>query len=298
MERAAHIAIGVATAQEARFARTLCPTLYRTGSAPDRVLVARAADGAALGLAAIAWRVHDRPPGFPLHVQVREDARRRGVGRALVHAAIAACAHDTERVHGWHALAEDDGATAFARATGFAVLRRVLDFEAGMAEMRALIEPLHARIHRAMPASARLLALADAPKREVAELVGATFGSRHEAVLTAMDAATPNAYDLQRSVVLLSNGRVQAALLARWLGGVPHVDVTVVAPGLRHGWANVALLHRAISQGCETGARAFRFRCEDTVRDTVRLATRVGARRLGAALHFTAPVAAFRDGAR
>jgi hypothetical protein len=64
------------------------------------------------------------------------------------------------------------------------------------------------------------------------------------------------------------------------------VDVNVVTPALRRGWANLALLREATRNGLQGGARRFRFSCDDTVADSVNLARRANAILLRATLEF------------
>src|SRR5689334_457803 len=119
---------------EVGVARRMVPDVFKAAIAPDRVLMARAADDAEpIGVAALAWRPWGTPAGFPIHVHVVERARRQGVGRALLRAAALLCRDDTSRFHAWDAVEEGGDSDAFARAAGFAPHRRTLHYEADLA---------------------------------------------------------------------------------------------------------------------------------------------------------------------
>lgn len=271
----------------------MVPDVFTAETAPDRLLLAcRPGDPHPIGVCAIAWRVFGTPPGFPLHVHVSERARREGIGRALVRAAATLCRDDTARFHSWDALEERSEAEAFARAVGFTLHRRTLYFEADLAACKALVEPVHGRLREygAIPVNAEVVALRDAPAREVARLVSETFESPNDHVLANVQRDAPGGFDLDYSFVLLLDGAVCGALLQRCIGGIPQVEVSVIAPALRLGWAPVLLLREAVRRGIAAGAQHIRFRCEDGVLDTINLARRTSARLARTAVEYSAPL--------
>jgi hypothetical protein len=174
------------------------------------------------------------------------------------------------------------------------VRRRVLHFSADAAAFLAAIAPLveRLRVRGTIPASARVVALRDAPAREVARLVSATFGHRFDAALAAARRDVADGYDRARSVVVLVDERVAGALLFRWSAGMPVIDVNVVAPAFRRGFVNALLLEQATRNGLGGGAVRFAFHCGDDVRDTVNLARRAGATTTRVSVEWTLPVAA------
>ena len=275
--------------------RRLVPEVFTAETAPDVLLVARIpGDPNLAGACTIAWRPWGTPPGFPLHVHVVAGARRRGVGRALVRAAARFCRDDTERFHGWDALEEGSPAEAFARALGFARHRRTLHFETELAACKALIDPIYARLREndAIPGNARIVSLRDVPARAVARLVSDAFDSSIDDVLAKVREHAPGGYDPEYSYVLLLDEKVCGVLLQRLVENIPQVEVTVIAPALRCGWAAAELMREATHRGFAAGARTIRFRCEDGVIDTVNLARRVGARLTRTAVEYCAALPA------
>jgi len=286
--------IRAALPSEAAVARRLVPEVFTAGAAPDALLVAHRADvPMPLGVCAIAWRPWGKPAGFPLHVHVDGTARRQGIGRALVRAAAQLCRDDTDRFHGWDAVVEGSEADTFARAVGFGVHRRTHFFDADLAACQALVDPIHARLqaYEAIPPNATVVALGDAPAREVARLVSETFDSPIHEVLANLQ-RPGGGFDPQYSFVLMVDGAVGGALLQRRIGDVAQVEVSVIAPALQCGWAIVVLLREAAVRGVAAGATHIRFRCDDGVHDTINLARRVRARLARTAVELSAPLRA------
>lgn len=285
--------IRAANAAELPAVRRIVPSLFGVARAPDRLLVCvDEAERKVIGVAAIAWNLWGAPPGFPLWVHVLEGYRRRGHGRALLAAAAHAARSDAAIFHAWSALDEHDEGCEFLRAVGFAQLRRTLHYEADGATFFAMIAGARSRLARRgrIPADARTVPLRDAPYAGVAHLVSSAFGTRHEVALAATRNQRAGGYDRDRSVVLMVGEDVRGALLYRWANGVPEIDVNVVGPGLRRGWANVLLLHDATRNGLEGGASRFRFHCEDRVLDTINLARRSGAKLLRTSVEWSARI--------
>jgi len=278
---------------EVAVARRMVPEVFKAAIAPDRVLLARAADDVQpIGVAALAWRPWGTPAGFPIHVRVVERARRQGVGRALVRAAALLSRDDTDRFHAWDAVDEGGDGDAFARAAGFTPQRRTLHYQADLAACQAIVQPIHERLqgYGAIPPDAAVVALREAPAHEVARLVSNAFGARYDAMVASIGAR--GGFDADLSFVLMHEGAVAAAILQRFVDGVPHVEVSVVAPALQCGWAVVVLLHEAARRGLAAGGHRVGFRCEDGVRDTVNLARRVGARLTRTAVEHSAALEA------
>jgi hypothetical protein len=68
-------------------------------------------------------------------------------------------------------------------------------------------------------------------------------------------------YKAENSLALILNGEVKGILLCRRIGRMAHLGLRVVAKELRGGlaWANLVLLHAAMSSGLQTGLETTRF---------------------------------------
>lgn len=277
-------------------ARRLAPRLFTTSRAPDLLLGAFAADGALLGVGGLAWQLQGTPRGFPVHIEVVPSARRQKIGRALLTAAASACRDETDRLHGWEAMEQESDAWRFALASGFEARRRFLHFEADASAFHATVAALHdwMAAHWQIPASVTTCALEDVPAEPVARLVSDTFGSPYQGCLANVNGSGAGAYDRRHSIVLLQEGVVRGALLGRQGSDVPEVDVHVVAPELRGGWANIVMLEHVSRIARTLGAEQFRFRCDERVRDSVNLAKRLRAKLLRVTVEVTAAISALR----
>jgi len=195
-------------------------------------------------------------------------------------------------LHAWANQAEGSEAARFLQAVGFESRRRFLQFEADAPRFYAMIKPIYDRAVRSgkIPSDFHIIALQDAPLDETAALVAGAFRDVPVSTAIALARGLMN-YDIEKSVVLLSDGVVKGALLYHWNHGLPTIDVRVVAPDLRKGPANVLLLEAATRKGLEGGAARFRFHCEESVHDTISLARRSGSKPTGAKISFSRTLA-------
>jgi GNAT superfamily N-acetyltransferase len=71
----------------------------------------------------------------------------------------------------------------------------------------------------------------------------------------------------------------QALVVVLWRieTGVGLVEARVVHPKFRGGWSNLVLMEAGLMRALDEAVVRFRFQCDDTVRDTIRLARRCGA---------------------
>ena len=258
----------------------LLPQAFPIDHAPE-LLVALAPDSTMIGAAAVGWVATGDAAAFPIAVQVVPPWRRRGVGRALIDAAAASVRGEATGLQPWNALADDSEAVGFFLACGFAVHHRVLHFVGDAAAVEALLARHRAWLTERgrIPRNARLVGLQDAPFRELAQLLAREFHNSPAQVLARLHGEAAPPFDAARSVVLLLDGAVVGAQI--WTigdDGVPQVEVNVVNPTLRHGWANVLLTHEGVRAGVAMGTREFRFFCHERVIDTVNIARRSGAK--------------------
>ena len=271
-----------ALVSDMRACRMLMPDVFSAEHAPE-MMVAFDASGALVGAASVAWQAVGDPAAFPVSVHVVPDARRQGLGRALLDAIAALVRGEAMSLQPWSVLREDSAAAAFCLATGFTVHHRVLHFLGEASEMEAMLASYREKLDRAgwIPPGARVVKLPEAPPAEVANLVSREFHGNPAALLARLHgvAGTPPVPD--RSVVLLLDGVVVGAQLANIAAdGILEVDANVVIPNLRRGWANLLLTHEGTRNSVAHGTKAFRFFCDDRVIDTVNLARRSGAERV------------------
>jgi GNAT superfamily N-acetyltransferase len=272
------LAIRPAGVDEAVGCRAVVPQAFPPGGSAPELFVASAAGGEIAGVAAMAWV----PGGFPVLVRVGEPWRRQGIGRALLQAAITAAAGETPALRAWGPLGESCPEALLLQAAGFRTTRRLLVFETDAVRFRADMTALLDRLRAAgrVPRDVRLATLADAPAAEVISLVAGEFAASPYDVASRIAAGAANGYDPALSLVLARGAAVVGAMLCRRSGDVAEIDVNVVTPELRRGWANVLLLEGMARRCHVAGVVQFRFSCEEHVRDTLNLAQRSGARQL------------------
>jgi len=258
-----------------------CAALLPEVNSPKAEFLIARCDGAFAGAAAVAWESWTQPAGFPLWIQVLPAFRRKGVGRALVEAAAEFIQGETGGLWSHEALRDDSSATAFLQACGFQNLRRQHHFIADIDPLMANIEPSLARLRQRdrIPSDARVVPLAEAPIDKVGWLVSAELGSGPLRVIERLRhaAAAGATSRRERSIVAMEGSDVTGVLICSVKDSVGVVDAWVTAPGWRGGWTNLLLLEAILSQGKADGYDAFRFHCDETVKDTMKLARRSGA---------------------
>jgi GNAT superfamily N-acetyltransferase len=262
--------------REARACRRLMPDLFAPTHAPELWVAEEM--GVLVGAAAASWHLVSQPAGFPVHVHVAPQARRRGIGTALVQTIAQAARDDAPALNAWHDVAQGSEAAAFLAATGFACVRQVFEFEADMKTFYDLIKVTYDRFaaRGKLTADFHIVSLAEAPADQVAALVADNFALASASSLARVAQGT-SSHDPDKSVALLKDGHVLGALLYSWNGGDIGIDAWVVADEARGTSANLMLVEAASRRALEAGAWRFRFSCTDDVRDTINLARRGGA---------------------
>jgi len=276
------LAIRRARDSELRAARLLLPEAFGPGQAPEVLLALL--DGKPVGAAALSWS----PGGFPLDVHVVPPFRRRGIGRILVDAACRFAEGETVRLRGWNLIVEGSDADRFLRAVGFTVAQRFLGFETDGVKLVEVTGAIYKRLERTgkIPATARLISLSESSRTEVARLVLSEVAVVPATLAARLATQDGGGYEDDLSIVLLVDGKVGGATLMTRTDDTVRLEITVVAPALRHGWANALLLGEATRRGIASGAKRCRFFCDEHVRETINAARRIGAAPLGAALAF------------
>jgi hypothetical protein len=265
-----------------RAARMLLPDAFSATQAPDVFVALQDGVPHPVGAAAVAWA----PGGFPVDVHVVPAFRRRGIGRALVETVAAVATRETGRLRAWNLVHEGGPDAAFLRAAGFAPVQRFLGFETDGVRLVAVTGAIRQRLERAgkIPAGVQLVPLSEAPRADVLRLVLSEVAVVPATLAARITAQGGAGYDNDLSVVLMVDCKVGAAALMTRTGDTVRLEVTVVAPALRHGWANALLLGEATRRGIASGAKRCRFFCDEHVRETINAARRIQATPLGAVL--------------
>jgi hypothetical protein len=212
--------------------------------------------------------------------------RRRGIGRALVEAVATEASGETARLRSWGLVPEDSVAHAFLKAAGFAVARRFLGFETDGRQFADAIIPLRQRIERKgkIPVELQIVALRDAPLEQVIRLAATELSIVRGGLAARLAAQDVSGLSTDLSTVLMLRGAVGGAILVSRDGDTARVEVNVVAPEQRQGWANVVLLEETVRRGLNGGIKRFRFFSDEKTRDTVNLGKRAAATVIGTGL--------------
>ena len=280
------ISVAPATEAEAPAALALIGQAFEPGL---ELLVARR-DGEVAGAAGVSWRHARKLAGFGLSVGVRPRHRRRGVGRMLVSAAADLTTGEAQGLWSRSPLDEGSDAAAFAAACGFGAQLIEHHFCAerqGAETLAPMIEWFMKS--QAIPPLARTLPLRDAPVEEAAWLLSAEFGEGPAAALARLRyEGQTGAIDLDESTAVMDGDELAGFYLASLRDGVLTVEVVVVAPPWRGGWANMLLMNAMLSR--RDTARALRFRCADDVTFTLKAAHRMKAVRERVTAYYFRPV--------
>lgn len=274
--------IRLASEAEARACRMLLPAAFGPQDAPDRLLVAVGSDGVVLGAAAAAWRVTHDAPGFPVLVTVVPPMRRHDLGRRLLKGLAADAAGEATALRSWTPLPPDSEAAAFLRGCGFVEAFRFVTFEASNHGVATFNTAMHRSIARLLargriPADVQVVSGNSAPAPDIALLAAREFPGITPHAVAQMESGDFGVFDPASSVVVVHRDRVVAASLCREADDMLQVDMTMVCPDYRNGWANILML-QAVADRCVVGGmKGCRFSCDSRVRDTMKLAPRTGA---------------------
>jgi hypothetical protein len=203
------------------------------------------------------------------------------VGRRLLREAAALASRETDGLWSLKAAQPDSPEALFMQACGFVPHRRQHHFQARINVLLEHLSPLVARLRARgrVPADVRIASLADAPLEEVGWLVSAELGGGPIEALQRLRlrGGAADSDPLDRSLAVLHDGHVAGVMLWRLNDGIATVDARVVAPRWRNGWPNLLLLEASLLRARAERVTDFRFYCDDTVRDTLRLAQRAAA---------------------
>lgn len=269
------VSVALATDAETPACLALLPDLHNLDA---EFLIARQ-DGALAGAAGLVWRHRRTAAGFPLEVEVLPDRRRRGVGRALVAAALRLAQGEAPGLWSRRPLEAGSTAAAFAEACGFRERGREHHFIAEVAKVSAYVAPLVAKLKARghIPARARIVALKDAPPVDAAWLISAEFGGGPGAALAVLAGRAGGGIDLERSRAVMDGDQLAGVVFGRGGDDMAIVEGSIVAPAWRKGWANALITDAVLAVARDGGFDRFRFHCGEEVLDTMRLAERAEA---------------------
>jgi GNAT superfamily N-acetyltransferase len=277
------IEIRPALDNEARACRILLPEMFTAEQSPDALIAVDAAgsDGMPCLAGAVAsGTVHaPRAPGFPFWLHVVPEHRRQGIGRALLGALVQRCRGRTTILRAAQPVPAASQAAQFLAACGFGDFDEIHHFEADTKSFHAQMLAVREKLARrgAIPPSARVVALRDAPPGDVATLMTAHFPTPRAHVLARLTPGAPDGFDLDNSVAILLGDTLAGVLVYVWKGRIPVIELRAVAPGFRGGWVNAWLLEAATRRGMQAGSTHFHFFADTGIADTMRLAARARA---------------------
>jgi len=207
--------------------------------------------------------------------------RRKGIGRALMQRTVeSATRHGIPALHAQEWVDPDGEAMAAWAALGFSPHQRRLDFAADLSQAHRTLLPIYERALADgwIPASARIISLADADHEAVAHLHVQCLGGTRRLLMPLLRGAAPDAFDPLCSRVLLLDGTVVGFTLGRvHPDGTCDVDANVVHPCVRKSWANLWLKFEAAGFLLDRGVHTIRYASFQQHTDTHRVSRQVGA---------------------
>ena len=222
---------------------------------------------------------------FPEHadflVHVGEIHRRRGIGRALLNALIAAAREGGAKQLRSLQLEEKGVGFQFALACGFKPYPANITFEAPIENFGRMTGLYNSMVARGkIPNGARVIPLSEAPREEVFRLVLDHFGFSSQHVAERLRGTEPG-FSQTLSRVALLDGKVIGALVLTYQKALSTIDATAVLARYRHSWVNLALKHSAFEELQARGVKKVRFSANaEAHRDAINMAGRVKAREL------------------
>ncbi|WP_353200318.1 GNAT family N-acetyltransferase [Sandarakinorhabdus sp.] len=238
-------------------------------------------DGEIAGAGAMQWRGQNTPPGFGVTVFVRDGARRRGVGRALLAAMAAAADGETDGLWSADRYRDDAPAAAFLVRCGFVAGQRDVHSRIPLQGMQTQIEAIVARLEktRRIPTGVATPTLRDAPLERTAMLIAAGFGQQPAQVLARLQRSLVDPFAVRLnpdvSTVIVEDGAVVGVLLAATTGDTASIDCNIVAPHRRRSYVNALQLYVA-SRRAAPLVTWIDYYSDSRVADTMNVAARGG----------------------
>ncbi len=221
-----------------------------------------------------------RGPKVALHVT--QPWRGRGVEQSLLNVATSlAAARGAEALFAWNKVSPDSEEARAWQGLGFDQKLETSLTRIDAARTIEMLEPLvrWLRERGQIPADAQLVPLGDANPDEVVELVTsflAGAGAEDE-MRNRLTGNHPRPPETRLSRALLCRGRVAGVMIGTPVNEhVGLIEVNVVHPALRGGWANAWLKLEATRAGRDGGYDTFLYETHDQHADTMKLTRRLG----------------------
>jgi GNAT superfamily N-acetyltransferase len=272
--------------------RMLVPEPFEKGARPQALLAFDCDSPRILGAAAFDVQQHE----VALYrIRVVRTERRKGIASRLL-AQVLRFAREREkiRIAAFIDTLKYPDADPFLSARGFHAEQRIFTVEVDLALMREEMGRLRERVLRSrrIPASVRVVPLAEAPTDQVAKLYGDHILTQHRRNPAYVAAQLDDRRFSQPTSVLMVGERVAAMVVVRYETDSFRAEVPakVVLPEYRGGWANILIMADALDKGAAAGIRSVRFDSLDNNRDTLKLARKFNAETLHAFDRFVRPV--------
>jgi hypothetical protein len=237
-----------------------------------------------VGALALTLRQLDETPSAWLSMRVENE---NPVGAELLERGLEeAWKRGTGSVHFGQTVDEESAAAEALQRAGFepGAVHEVYEINSHL--MGARLNRIHERLmaRKIIPSNVELTTLQPSVVPKVRRFLFENLPSSASAL--ALETAS---YKAEHSLALMQDGVIKGVLLCRRAANVAHVGLRVVAEELRGGlgWANLLLLHGAISSGLQTGLELTRFEFNPGQHhDTKQFANLNGARLVGRRLLF------------
>ena len=258
----------------------LLPQMFTAEQSPDALVAIQRGTPPRLAGAAASGTVHaPNALGFPFWLHVVPAFRRRGVGRGLLAAVAGHCRGRTPVLRALQPVPAGSRDAEFLTACGFTDFDEIRHFETGTRDFNTAMLRLCQKLERrgAIPATARVVRLRDAPADRVLSLIVAHFPGPLAPLRARLTPGQADSYDLDNSVAVMVGEQLAGVLINIWHGPVAVIELRIVNPAFRGSWVMPLLLEAATRNGMDAGCTLFRFFADTANADTMRLAARAGA---------------------
>ncbi len=210
--------------------------------------------------------------------------RKKGVATALLDRIIALSdLHSIAAIDSWGWAEEGSTAEEAWLKFGFSIAQDKHEFFGKVQSVIDGTRQLHElSVKRGrIPPNARIIPLKDADKLAVARLHARHLGGTVERLLPMMDSSTSDAFDWDRSPILVLDDKVVGCVLVRIYPAeqLSSCDAVIVEQGIRGGWASVWLRYEAALWSHNADCVTVRFHAMAQHKDTQHVSKRLGSTR-------------------